>query len=470
MTVRSTTTSTRSSSWGPARPRRTSRARCRASATNLTTGTIPFNELIATSAVKSIELNGFTLTDQVSPGVTTPTGIFLYGGVKTLSFNSIVAQLDTSVMTTPYQIVIGTSNTPLKVAPSIYVNNIQDLVFDSTSTTVPTAPVTSPTVQFMINGMHPELRHHLGHPGPDHGRFPVRVPGGRARPAGRPCRQRGRTTSTCTARPRTSPCRGPRSRSARRAAAWTTSTRRRSAALPTPLASTSRATSSKLTFKRGLGNPSGVYSAVTSSGQPLPATTYGYTQGSTGYPAAGELGGVVSAKHIHKLMVGPANAFAQTAQNPEFVQSASTDSPYYQATPGYRAHQRDHRDLGLDRQRHDQRARLRTPRSRRASTIPRMSPGCEGTRAASHIGKLRLNGGLVNSDISATFRPAQQPLQPADRHRRRRQDQGHGRRQRIRYRRHHRPGQHRRRRVRQAPQGSVAGGSVVAGCQLLVAS
>ena len=40
----------------------------RASATNLTTGTIPFNELIATSGVRSIELNGFTLTNQVSPG------------------------------------------------------------------------------------------------------------------------------------------------------------------------------------------------------------------------------------------------------------------------------------------------------------------------------------------------------------------------------------------------------------------
>src|SRR5262249_35839623 len=56
----------------------------RPSATNLTTGTIPFNELIATSGVRSIELNGFTLTNQVSPAVNTPTGIFLFGGARVL--------------------------------------------------------------------------------------------------------------------------------------------------------------------------------------------------------------------------------------------------------------------------------------------------------------------------------------------------------------------------------------------------
>ena len=96
----------------------------RASASELTTGSIPFNELIATSGVRSIELNGFTLTNQVTPAVDTPTGIFLYGGARVLSFNGIVAQLDTSVTTTPYQIIIGSGAKPLKYAPSIYVNSI----------------------------------------------------------------------------------------------------------------------------------------------------------------------------------------------------------------------------------------------------------------------------------------------------------------------------------------------------------
>ena len=62
-----------------------------------TEGTIPFNELIATSGVRSIELNGFVLTDQLSPAVDTPTGIFLFGGVRVLSFDDILAQIDSSV-------------------------------------------------------------------------------------------------------------------------------------------------------------------------------------------------------------------------------------------------------------------------------------------------------------------------------------------------------------------------------------
>ena len=79
--------------------------------------------------------------------------MFLYGGVGTLSFNSIDAQIDTSVNPAPYQVVIGTPNTPLKQQPSIYLNNITNLVFDSTSTTIPTTPLTTPSVEFTINGV-----------------------------------------------------------------------------------------------------------------------------------------------------------------------------------------------------------------------------------------------------------------------------------------------------------------------------
>src|SRR5262249_34406212 len=46
----------------------------------------------------------------------------------------------------------GTGSVPLSFRPSIYVNSIQNIVFDSTATTVPTTPVTSPSVQFIING------------------------------------------------------------------------------------------------------------------------------------------------------------------------------------------------------------------------------------------------------------------------------------------------------------------------------
>src|SRR5271166_6122017 len=78
----------------------------------LTDGTVNFNRLIALGGVKSIELHGFNLTASVTPAVTQSTGIFLYGGVGTLLFNDINALIDTSVTSTPYQIVIGDPTTP----------------------------------------------------------------------------------------------------------------------------------------------------------------------------------------------------------------------------------------------------------------------------------------------------------------------------------------------------------------------
>ena len=104
--------------------------------------------------MKSIELNGFVLSNAVTPAVTNQTGIFLYGGVQTLSFASIDAQVDTRSMGA----VPGRDRRhihPLKVQPSIYLNSITNLVFNSSTdtTTIPTTPVTSPSVQFVVNGV-----------------------------------------------------------------------------------------------------------------------------------------------------------------------------------------------------------------------------------------------------------------------------------------------------------------------------
>jgi hypothetical protein len=373
-------------------------------AANIPNGTIPFNELIATSGVRSIQLNGFDLTDQVSPGVTTPTGIFLFGGVRTLSFNSIIQQQDTSVTTTPYQIIIGTGNTPLKVAPSIYLNSIQNLVFNSTATTVPTTPITTPSVQFIVNGALQNFDITAATQGPITAgfQFQYTVVGTTGRTAVQAdsvnnLNVRGSAvnfTVSHAAQPFSSESSG------------VTSLRKAT------FGGTSDAVGldvdgniNKLTFKRGVGNPSGVYTALTSSGQALPATTYGYAQGSTGYPAAGNLGGVVSAHHIHKLVVGPANYFTQTAQNPLFVQSRERGFPYYQATPGYALTNAVIATQGsIDSATINgsaQNSEIKT-----GFSYPAYIAGLEGTRGASRIGRLRVNGSLVSSAISATFRPA----------------------------------------------------------------
>jgi hypothetical protein len=375
----------------------------RASASNLTNGTVLFNEILATSGVRSIELNGFTLTNEVSPAANTPTGVFLFGGVRVLSFNSILNEQDQSVTTTPFQVIIGSGATPLKFAPSIYLNSIQNVVFNSTSTTIPTTPVTSPTVQFIINGTLQTFDVASVTQGPFTGAFQFEFP---------VVGTTGRTSVQATAVNNLNVHGSAVNFTVSKAAqpfsfegSGVNYIRRASfGGVSDAVGLDVNGPINRLTFKRGLGNPRGVFTAQTAGGQGLPATSYGYTQGSTGYPAAGDLGGVISATHIHKLVVGPANQFTQTAQNPAFVQGRERGFPFYQATPGYALTNAVITSQGsIDSATVNgtsQNTEIKTGFSYAAYVA-----GLEGTRSASRIGRLRVNGSLVNSAISATFRP-----------------------------------------------------------------
>lgn len=374
-----------------------------ADTSNVTDATIPFNELIATSGVRSIELNGFNLTDQVNPAVDTPTGIFLYGGVRTLSLNDIIDQQDSSITTTPYQIVIGTGSTPLKVDPSIYLNSIQDLVFNSTSTTVPTTPVTTPTVQLIINGTLANFSITSASQGPITAgyqfEYPVVGTTGRTSVQAQAVKNLNvggsavNFTVSNSSKPFSSESSGVK---------YIKKATFGGASDAVGLDVDGRI--GKLTFKRGLGNPSGVYTATTSSGQALPATMYGYTEGSTGYPASGDLGGVVSATSIGSLEVGPANTFTQTAQNPELVQSGEQGFPAYQTSPGYALSNVVIATTGSINSAFIN-GSLQNTEIKTGYDYNAYVAGLEGTRGASHIGKLKVNGDLVSSVISATVRP-----------------------------------------------------------------
>jgi hypothetical protein len=376
----------------------------RPSATNLTTGTIPFNQLIATSGVRSIELNGFQLTDQVTPAVDTPTGIFLYGGARVLSFNGVLAQIDTSVTTTPYQIVEGTGSKPLKFDPSIYANSIQDIVFDSEATTIPTTPITSPTVEFMINGTLQNFDVTSATQGPITAGFQFEFPvvGTTGRTSVQAQAVKNLNVAGSAVNLTVSHAAQPFSSQGSGVSYIHKAT---FGGVSDAVGLDVNGNIGKLTFKRGLGNPSGVFTAKTSSGQNLPATEYGYTEGSTGYPAAGYLGGVVSAKHIHKLTVGPANTINQTPQNPEFVQAREQGFPTYQTSPGNALTNALITTSGsIDKVKVD--GSLQNSEIKTGFDYAAYVAGLEGTRAKSHIGKLDVNGSLVNSAISATFRPA----------------------------------------------------------------
>jgi hypothetical protein len=370
----------------------------------LTSGSIPFNQLFALSGVKSIELNGFDLSAAVSPPVTTQTGIFLFGGVGTLSFNSVDAIIDTSVNPAPYQIVIGEPSTPLKVQPSIFVNNITNLVFNSASTTIPTGPLTSPSVQFIVNGV---IRN-----------FDIVSATQGTVPAGfqfefTPVGTTGRTAVQATAMNNLRVRGSAKNFTASRA--------------PAPFSSEASGLGylrkasfggnadgvgldvhgpiGKLTFRRGLGNPAGVFTAKSSKGLLEPTTIYGTPVGTTGYPAAGLSGGTVRATNINNLAVGPANVLVQTAQNPLYVQFNEQGFPSYAISPGYSLTN----------------AVISTPASvghvsivgtqlnseiKTGFDYSAFLAGLQGTRGASQIALLQQHGDFVNSVASASFRPA----------------------------------------------------------------
>jgi hypothetical protein len=363
-----------------------------------------FNQLISVTGVKSIELNGFDLSAAITPSVTTQTGIFLFGGVGVLSFNGVDATIDTSVNPAPYPIQIGLASTPLKVQPSIYINSITNMVFDSTATTIPTAPLTTPTVQIVVNGAirNFDIISATGGTVPAGFQFEFPVVG-----------TTGRTAVQATAIGNLKVAGSARNFTASRAL-------QAFASSGSGLAHLNKATFGgnadavgldvkgkigKLTFKRGLGNPAGVFTATSSNGLLLPSTTYGTPPGSTGYPAAGLSGGTIKARKIGKLRVGPANSLVQTAQNPLYVQLQEQGFTTYVASPGYsltNAVITTTGSIGAVQVRGTQlNSEVKT-----GFDYSAYLDGLQGTRGASHIAALKQKGDLVNSVASASFIPA----------------------------------------------------------------
>ncbi len=285
-----------------------------------TDGIILFNQLIDLSGVKSIELNGFDLSSAVTPTVTTPTGIFLFGGVGVLSFNGVDATIDTSVNPSPYQIEIGEASTPLKVQPSIYINNITNLVFDSASSTIPTTPLTTPTVQIRRQRRDQELRHRVCDRRNDSRRLPGRVPGcGHDRAYSRPG-DGDRQTQGGRLGAGTSRSRGRRCPSRRMRAGWPICTRPPSAAMPMPSASTSTARSAS-------SRSSAVWATLpASTRQRLRAASCCQAR-PTGRPPArpdtrppASPAAQSAPRRSASSPSRPANTLVQTAQNPLYVQ------------------------------------------------------------------------------------------------------------------------------------------------------
>jgi hypothetical protein len=413
-----------------------------ASPRELTLGQVSFDRLIANSGVRSIVLNGFNLSANVTPAVVQTPGIFLYGGVQTLKFNDIDAIIDTAISTAPtlYQIVIGVPSTPLKVKPSIYLDSIINSVSDDTSPPIPTGPITTPSVIFSVNGVvqnfnvvsitqSPIAPNYLEQSQGGTVKVWTGVPQSGPIPAGyqfyyNVVGTTGRTSlqalainhlnvvgkaTNFTAQRDTTPFGSSLSglKHIRRA---TFGGNADAVALDV------KGPIGRLTFKRGLGDPTGVTNAketvtntnpnLTPATVYLPATSYGVPLGSEGYPAHGLLGGVITAKKIKSLKVGPANSTTLTAQNPNFVQTGSTGAATsYMVNPGTaltNAAITTQGSIGKVTVTGNQlNSEIKT-----GFDYQSYLAGLEATREASRIARLTQRGDLVSSVDSATFRPA----------------------------------------------------------------
>jgi hypothetical protein len=416
----------------------------------LSDGTVLFNRLIALDGVKSIQLNGFNLSHDVTPAVSQQAGVFLYGGVGTLQFNDILALINTtgSNQTNPYEIVIGDPTTPLKVKPSIYLDSIYNSVFDlsvapTTANVPPAGPLTTPSVIFSINGVvqnfsvvsitqSPVPPNYvsasqggtidgwnsmpgvpLSGPVPAGYQFFYNVVGTTGRTslqtqAINHLNVKG-TAKNFTAQKDTTPFTSSLSglKYLRNA---------RFGGNADAVALDVNGPIGKVEFKKGLGDPSGTFTGTIAIPNPsatqtqryqlIPATNYGVPLGSTGYPAAGLLGGAVAAKSIRSVKVGPANYITQTAQNPNFVQVGRTGSTtYYMTNPGQALTNSSITTDGTINSVKVTGSQLNSE-IKTGFNYASYVAGLEGTRSASRIARLKQRGDLINSVNSATFRPA----------------------------------------------------------------
>jgi hypothetical protein len=425
------------------------------SETALTTlGQVYFNALVANKGVKSIVLNGFVLTDTITPpgsATTSPletslnqtTGINLAGGVGYLAFEGIDGRFPTptaadatlpvinpSMTSVPIDIVIGNATTPQKVQPNIRIDHIYNTQYDSNvysvdstfgtvnPTTIATGPLTSPTIDLVVNGgiksfdvvsisQEPNLATLL----PDPTNLVLNIP----------------TEYIPTASASLAyyfPVVGTTGRTAVQASSINhikssgsvTNVTFSKAIQPfvnslsgmdsvgyvqfggqtDAVAIDSRGSIHLLKFVKGLGNPTGL------STNPI---YYGTPTSAYGYAALGQIGvQVVSEGIIGSLVAGPNGQFLQVSQNPASITGGLNETTVYVSQPGVAATQSLVAAGGSIGKLHIIGNLVNTEIKSGYNYYAALG-GSEGVSSPSTIGPVTVRGNLVDSVISATYRP-----------------------------------------------------------------
>jgi len=404
-------------------------ATTKASAFTPTNGTVFFNRLLSVDGVKSIQLNGFTLTQTIPPVDGAPnnsnTGIFLPGGVGLLSFHDILAPINQATNDQPINIVIGDPSTPLTVQPVIQLDSIFNTVFNSNAATVPTNPQTDPTVNIEVNGtlrgldiisstqaptVDPTQQIRSPFPSPYNPRYanqtlsPIPSAGNEFEfpPVSTTGRTAVRADSIGSIRAHGALVNVTFSKGAVPFQNGNSSLKRVGNAVFEGNADAvgidaTTGTIGGLRFNKGLGNPVGTGNA---------AQKAGVSVNRTGFPSAGLLGGLVTASRIGHVGVLPANLNLQTSTNPDLVVQNTIGNPTYFARPGNALTSSaivSSGSIGNVRIVGDSvNSEVKT-----GFDYTSYHAGLEGTRAPSQIRALRQNGDFVNGVASATFRTPQ---------------------------------------------------------------
>jgi hypothetical protein len=357
-----------------------------------TTGTVLFNHLIAQTGVHSIVLNGFTLAQTIPP--TTNPSIFLPGGVQVLQFHDIDAFIDQAVAVQPFDIVIGNATTPLKVKPIIRLDSIFNTVFDSGLTVNPPTPATTPTVSIQVNGQLQSLDiiSSTAAPFPAAQQFKFPEVGVTGRTAVRAVgidnlKVVGAAKNVTVSRRATPFANGLSGVDHLGKATFGGNTDAVGLDVAGPIG--------KLTFLHGQGNPTGSSQA---------ATTFGTPTAEFGYPAFGNLGGLVAAKKIGSITAAPANIVLQNANNPENVQRfRQGTTTYYPRAGNALTHSAIVSAGSIGKTTIV--GNLQQSEIKSGFDYPSFIAGLQGTRAKSKIGPVAIRGDLVDSVVSASWRP-----------------------------------------------------------------
>lgn len=372
-----------------------------ASARVITDGTVNFNRLFAENGVNHIVLNGFNLTQTVQPVEGQPNNagveVYLPGGVKYLSFNNVEAQIDLAELNEPVDIVIGEATNPLRVAPTINIGSIFNTVFDSSTPESPAGtPPTEPSVNIIVNGQIRGLdivsatKAPIESAGIEYAFFPNVGTTGRTavRALGIDGLRSAGSARNFTASRDAIPFNDSFSGLDRLGHAAF-------GGVTDGLAlDVQRGNIGRLTFLRGIGDPTGALSGGQNLGRPV--TDWGNA-------AFGLLGGVIAANRIGQLEAGPANYVFQSVQDPEFAQIERTGTTTFFTRPG-RALTNAIVMTSGDARRVTIVGDLQGSEIKTGADYASYLRGLEPVRSPSAISPIRVKGSLIDSVISATYR------------------------------------------------------------------